>query len=350
MRPYSPANAPRPGLPLKLILGAVAGVALAAAARRSNYSFRGRTVIITGGSRGLGLVLTREFAREGAVIALLARHEEELERAERELSARGARVMAVSCDIRDRVHVDRAVQLIADRLGRIDILINNAGVIQVGPLEHMTFRDFEDAMAVHFFGPLSLTLAVAPHLRRAGGGRIVNLASVGGKIAVPHLLPYSASKFALVGLSDGLRAELHRDRILVTTVCPGLMRTGSPRNALFKGRHREEYAWFSVADSLPLLSMNAERAGRKIVTACRRGTARVVLGLPAKLAGLINELLPETTASVAAMANRLLPRFNPTAGIISHPGYDNASAWVPSFLTGSSDRAAARNNEIPSEG
>ena len=345
MRPRAPAIGSRHNLPFGLLLGAVAGVAMTMAARRPTYSFRGRTVIITGGSRGLGLVLAREFAREGAAIAILARHEGELQDAERELAGRGARVLAVPCDVRDRVQVKRAVRLIAERFGRIDVLVNNAGIIQVGPLEHMTPQDFEDAMAVHFYGPLFLTLTVAPHLRRAGGGRIVNIASVGGKIAVPHLLPYSASKFALVGLSEGLRAELHRDRILVTTVCPGLMRTGSPRNALFKGRHRDEFAWFAVADSLPLLSMNAQRAGRKIVAACRHGTARTVLGLPAKLAVLLNELIPETAASLAALANRLLPQPDPTAGVMSHPGSNSTSAWAPSILTRSSDRAALRNNE-----
>ncbi len=348
LRQRSPAIAPRrSGLSFGLVLGAAAGLAMAVAARRPTYSFRGRTVIITGGSRGLGLVLAREFAKEGAAIALLARHEGELQEAERELAARGARVLAVPCDVRDRLQVGRAVQLIAERFGRIDVLVNNAGVIQVGPLEHMTLQDFEDAMAVHFFGPLFLTLAVTPHLRRVGGGRIVNIASVGGKIAVPHLLPYSASKFALVGLSEGLRAELHRDRILVTTVCPGLMRTGSPRNAMFKGRHRQEHAWFAVTDSLPLLSMNAQRAGRKIVAACRHGTARVVLGWPAKLAVLLNELLPETTAHLTAMANRLLPTRDPTAGVLSRPGYDSTSTWAPSILTRSSDKAALRNNEVP---
>src|SRR5436190_6533704 len=141
----------------------------------------------------------------------------------------------------------------------------------------MTVKDFEDALAIHLFAPLFCTLAVLPHMRRARQGRIVNIASVGGKIAVPHLLPYCASKFALVGLSDGLRAELRRHHILVTTVCPGLMRTGSPPHASFKGQHRREYAWFAISDSLPLLSMSAERAARRILTACRRGAPRVVL-------------------------------------------------------------------------
>ena len=88
------------------------------------------------------------------------------------------------------------------------MLVNNAGIIQVGPLEHMTIDDFEEAMATHFWGPLFTILAALPHMRGRGGRRIVNISSIGGKIAVPHLLPYTASKFALTGLSEGLRAEL----------------------------------------------------------------------------------------------------------------------------------------------
>jgi len=148
-------------------------------------------------------------------------------------------------------------------------------------------------------------------------------------------------------IQGGLRAELHRDRILVTTVCPGLMHTGSPRNAMFKGRHRQEHAWFAVTDSLPLLSMNAQGAGRKIVAACRHGTARVVLGWPAKLAVRLNELRPGTTARWAARANRLLPPRDPNAGVLSRPGYDSTSTRAPSILTRTSNQAALRNNEVP---
>src|SRR5204863_2590958 len=125
------------------------------------------------------------------------------------------------------------------------------------------------------------TLDVMPDMRARREGRIVNISSIGGKVSVPHLLPYSASKFALVGLSEGLRAELAKDGIVVTTVCPGLMRTGSPRNAQFKGQHRAEYAWFTLSDSMPFFSQSAERAARQILSACRHGEAEVVLSLPA---------------------------------------------------------------------
>src|SRR5205085_12580634 len=126
--------------------------------------------------------------------------------------------------------------------------------------------------------------AVLPNMRKRRDGRIVNISSIGGKVSVPHLLPYCAGKFALVGYSEGLRAELSDDGIVVTTVCPWLMRTGSPRNATFNGHHKIEYAWFSIGGSLPLLTLSAECAARKILAACSRGDAEVVLDVPAWLA------------------------------------------------------------------
>lgn len=331
----------------KLLLAFTAGLAAACYVARKRYDFTGKTVVITGGSRGLGLIIARRLAGEGANLVLLARNPEQLRNAELELSGRGARVLALRCDIRKRDQVEHSIGRAVERFGRIDVLINNAGVIQVGPVAHMTCEDFEDAMAVHFFGPLFTILASIPFMRQAGQGRIVNISSIGGKIAAPHLVPYSASKFALAGLSDGLRAELRRDGISVTTVIPGLMRTGSPPNAHFKGQHHREYAWFAVSDSLPLLSMSADRAGRKIVEACRRGAPRLSLGVQTKAAILVNDLFPGFTARISALANYLLPSPDPGGSKQLFTGWDSQSSLAPSWLTSLSDQATVRNNEEP---
>jgi short-subunit dehydrogenase len=329
-----------------LLVGFGIGAALAAKRQRSRFSFRDRTVVITGGARGLGLVMARQLAREGANLALLARDLEELQRAESELSPMGTDVQILPCDIREQNQVNEAIQRVIDHFDSIDVLINNAGIIQVGPLEHMTLEDFQNAMAVHFYGPLFTTLAVLPHMQRANRGRIVNIASIGGKIAFPHLLPYNASKFALVGLSDGLRAEVRRDNIFVTTVCPGLMRTGSPRNAEFKGKHEKEYAWFAISDSLPLLSVDAERAAHKIIEACRSGSARLTIGVQTKAAILLNELFPGAGAALLSFANRLMPAADPSGSNKTYTGRESRSGWAPSFLTHLTDKAAAKNNEF----
>jgi short-subunit dehydrogenase len=329
-----------------LAAGAGAALAVRAVVRQARHiDLRGKTVLITGGSRGLGLVLAREFARRGARLAVCARDQAELRRAATDLTARGARVLTIPCDVTDPAQIQEMVHVIEVRWGPVDVLVNNAGVIQVGPVEVMTPEDYEEAMRVHFWGPLHLMLAVLPEMRRRRSGRIVNIASIGGKLSPPHLIPYNASKFALVGLSEGLRAELMKDGVYVTTVCPGLMRTGSPRNATFKGQHRAEFAWFSISDSLPGLTMSAERAARRIVRACQAGEAEVILTLPARLAVLFHGMFPGLTADFLSVVNRLLP--GPGGiGTSRALGKDSESALAPSWLTALSDEAARRNNEI----
>ncbi len=332
-------------------IGMAAGTAaLLGAARLARQQraidFEGRTVVITGGSRGLGLVLARQLAAQGARLCLLARDVEELERARTQLPA-DAEVMTVRCDIRRRGDVRAAMDQVLERWSAIDVLINNAGVIQVGPLEHMTAEDFENAMATHFWGPLHLMFEAVPSMRRRGFGRIVNISSISGRIAVPHMAPYTASKFALVGLSDAVRAELEQYGIRVTTVSPGLMRTGSPLNAFVKGQHEAEYAWFSISDSTPGLSTSAEEAARQIIEACRYGDPELTITMAARLGVLGNHVLPKTIARVMFLANRILP--GPTAdpeGTRSRRGRDSESPVTRSFATALTRKAAVANNEL----
>jgi NAD(P)-dependent dehydrogenase (short-subunit alcohol dehydrogenase family) len=316
--------------------------------RRGSYDFAGKSVLITGGSRGLGLVLARELVDEGARVALVARDEAELMRAAEDLHTRQpfADVLTLAGDIRRREDAEQAVAQTVARFGRIDVLINNAGIIQVGPFDHMKVADYENAMQTHFWGPLYAVLAAVPHMRTQGGGRIVNISSIGGRMAVPHLLPYCASKFALTGLSDGLRIELARDGIAVTTVCPGLMRTGSPLNAQFKGRWPQEYAWFAISDSLPLATIDAGRAARQILNACRRGSAELVITVQAKAAILARTLAPELFADLMTMMNGLLPEPAGLEGNEIRSGRESESAWAPSRITAPTYRAAAQNNEL----
>ena len=326
-------------------LGAGTYVLKSAFNRFFEYDLKDKTVLITGGSRGLGLVMAREFAREGSRLVLCARDEQELDQARLDLEKRGAEVMVVSCDVTNQHDVKAMIAAVYTRFGAVDVLVNNAGVIQVGPLEVMTHEDFELAMQAHFWGPLNTIMAVLPSMRERGTGRIVNISSIGGKVSVPHLVPYSASKFALVGLSKGLRAELMKDGIKVTTVCPGLMRTGSPRNADFKGKHQFEYAWFSISDALPLLTVSAENAARQVVHACKRGQAELVISVPAKIAVLFDSLFPEAMSQMLALTNRLLPEAG-GVGTGRMKGRDSTSTWSPSWITTLNEEAALRNNEV----
>lgn len=334
---------------LALSLGSLAFTALTAYRRRraGSFSFRDRVVLITGGSRGLGLVMARQLVGEGARVAIVARDGAELERAAKDLRERGGIVLTIQGDVGERGVAEEAVKKIVKQLGRLDVLIHNAGLIQTGPYQHMDIADFEDAMATHFYGALYSTLAALPHLRKQPGARIVNIASIGGKIAVPHLLPYSASKFALVGFSSGLRAELARERIAVTTVCPGLMRTGSHVHALFKGKRSEEYFWFALSDSLPVITVSANDAAKQILAACRRGDAELVIGAPYRIATRLAALFPELVAAGLGLACRLMPEPTGAEGNRPQPGWASRSL-TPSLLTFLSDREARRNNELSS--
>ena len=325
-----------------------AAIVLRAVRRKVPYDFNGKSVVITGGSRGLGLVLARQLAGMGAHLTLMARDEHELRRAVDNIHEREphADVLIVPGDVRERAEAERAIAKTIERYHRVDVVINNAGIIQVGPLDHMKLSDYDDALKTHFWGPLFMVLAALPHMRNEGAGRIVNISSIGGRIAVPHMVPYSASKFALTGLSDGLRAELAHENIIVTTVCPGLMRTGSPVNADFKGRHAQEYSWFAVSSSLPGMTIGAERAARQIVNACRNGDAELVITVQAKMAILARTVAPELFAAAMAMINRLLPPPTGPDGDTARLGRDSESEWAPSRLTEPTYKAADENNEL----
>lgn len=329
-------------------IGLGGAIAMRAALRYSRwFSFAGRKVLITGGSRGLGLVLARELVARGAGVAICARSEQDVRAAAAELRAAGGDVLAVVCDVRNQRDVESFVAKALDYWGRIDCLFNVAGVIQVGPLDAMTLDDFREAMDVHFWGPLYAILAVLPSMREQGFGRIVNVSSIGGKIAAPHLIPYDASKYALVGLSYGLRTELTRENILVTTICPSLMRTGSPRNAFFKGKHREEYAWFSIGDSLPLVSVSAEQAARQILRACQNGDVEAIITNPFNPLVYLPQYFPELSAEIFSLVNQFLPGMG-GIGQQRARGYESQSRWSPSLLTRLTDLAAQRNNEMRS--
>ena len=293
----------------KLLMASAAFAAGAGAAlwrKSQELNLGGKVVLITGGSHGLGLALARRFAQEGARLMLCARSEEELDAARRDLASITADVQTHTCDVADREQVNQLIEETVRRYGRIDVLVNNAGLIHVGPVDSMEIDDFREAMNVMFWGTVYTTFAAIPHIRQARG-RIVNITSIGGKVSVPHLLPYSCAKFAAVAFSEGMRAELQGSGVKVVTIAPGLMRTGSHLNAVFNGADDGEAAWFSVGASLPGISMDAAKAARRIVCATRKGSAEVILGGPANFLARFHGLFPGATAEILGLINRALP-------------------------------------------
>jgi short-subunit dehydrogenase len=299
------------------------------------YSFENKVVVITGGSRGLGLALAENLIGRNSQVALLARDEEELQRAQNQLNyVPDAQVMTVVCDVTNRNHLRSAFSQIRTRFGRIDVLINNAGAVTAGPFESMSQSDFESQMNVHFYAILKAVQLLLPTFKAQGEGRIVNISSIGGKIAVPHMSPYCASKFALAGFSQAISEELRKDNITVTTVYPGLMRTGSPIQGVFKGDHEKEFAWFAVSDSTPGLSMPARRAAQRILDSVSRNQTDVVISLPAQLATFVHGNFPELFNGLMALVNQLLPQGQSNerrTGAASRSWLDRQS-WSQPFL------------------
>ena len=321
-----------------LILGATAVATRELIRRRAaSYDLHGKTALVTGGSRGLGFAIAHELLDEGARVVICARDPERLERA-RALLAEHGDVRAIRCDVGDGAQVEAMVA----EIGRIDVLVNNAGVIGVGPLESQRLEDFREQHDIMFWGVVQPTLAVLPQMVSRGEGRIANVTSIGGKISVPYLLPYNAAKFGAVGFSEGIRVELAHKGVLVTTVVPGLMRTGSYVAALFKGRRETLYNLFTPISTLPVSTISGSRAARKIVAAIKRGDPELILTLHANLAARLSSLAPSTTQRVLSVVARLLPEGGTTEPIA---GKDIQSALDDSLLTALGRKARAELNQ-----
>ena len=330
----------------------LAGPGTLLAGRRRRADIRGEVAVVTGASRGLGLLLARELAGHGCPLIICARDAAGLERAASQLRDAGAEVTAVACDVTDEASPRLLVGTALERYGRLDILISNAGIIQVGPVEAARVDHYESAVETMALAPVRLALTALPVMRRQGHGRIVTIASVGGKLSVPHLLPYSTAKFAAVGFSEGLRAELGRGPVTVTTVVPGLMRTGSHLQARFTGQAGKEFTWFALGASLPLVSMDAERAARQIIGAVRRRRPEIILTPAAQVVSRLAGLAPGLTSEVLRQVQRLALPAPPEQAAHGEPiaGHElNPALPRKAFdrLTTLGRAAASRYNERP---
>jgi len=332
-------------LKLALAAGSTATAIFAAVRQLRKIDLNKQVILIMGGSRGLALEVARIVAREGAIVALAARDADELASAKAILDLSQDNIFTSVCDVTDEAQVERTVEEVQERFGDVDVLINMAGLIEAGAMEVQLDQDYKDSMNTHFWGPLYAINAVLPSMRERKRGRIVNIASIAGLVSVPHLLPYSTSKHTLVGYSEGLRTELVKDNIYVTTVCPGLMRTGSARNADMKGHNKIEYALFSLLDALPFTSIDAAQAAKEIVEAMKFGDSRLIISIQAKALHMAHALCPTAVIETFGVINCFLPAKG-GIGSLKAKGKDSESAVSPSVLTKMSDDAAVRNNEM----
>lgn len=262
--------------------------------------------LVVGASRGLGLLVARELLERGFLVVGCARTQADLDRAAELLAPHGP-TQLLACDVRDPQQISDLVDRVEREHGPIEVLITVAGIIQVGPAEAMTEEHYRDAIDTMLWAPVRFARAIVPGMRERGHGRIGTVTSIGGVVSPPHLLPYSVAKFGAVGFAEGLAADLAGTGVTSTTIVPGLMRTGSHERAHFTGEHEQEYAWFGPAASLPLLTVSAERAARKIVRGVLAGRPHVVIGALAHVGMRVHGLAPATTVRLMGLGNRLLP-------------------------------------------
>lgn len=284
---------------------------LATLVAQEDKMLRRQSVVITGGSRGLGLSLAKELVQEGALVTLLARDGEELQRARQILLKErpDAQVLLVPCDLTKAEDIKKAFEQVVGTWGKIDVLINNAGSMLVGPFDSQTKEDFEKLMELHLYSVMTAVQMALPYFRRRFQGHIVNICSLGGRLAIPHMLSYTASKFALAGYSQGLHTELAKEGLQVTTVFPTLVNTGSPLNASFKGDSEKEFRWFASMDAMPGIAMPADLVARRILKAVREGRSEVMIGRWGRYAWGASMFFPEIAAAKWAFVNRFfLPK------------------------------------------
>jgi short-subunit dehydrogenase len=249
----------------------------------SRREIKGSRILLTGASSGIGRALALELARGGAELVVLARREDRLKKLADEIAALSGRIETVAGDITDADCRQRAIDAALSRYNGLDILINNAGVGAMGLFEHADPARVRRVFEVNFFALVELTRLALPLLQKGVRPMVVNVSSILGHRAVPHSSEYSASKFAVQGFSEAIRAEFTRHRIDVLVVSPGTTDTEFFDSVI---ERTGEPAW------PPHKPISSEEVARRIVKAIRLGKHEIIPYFPGKLLCWLNRLTP----------------------------------------------------------
>jgi short-subunit dehydrogenase len=246
----------------------------------------GKVAWLTGASSGIGEALAHELAVRGATLVLSSRREEELKRVQGAIQ-RPVEHLVQSLDLLQPETFEQATHTVLNRFGRIDILVHCAGISQRSHAIHTQLSVDRQIMELNYFGPVALTKQVLPSMIGQGSGHIVVISSLLGKVAAPARSAYCASKHALHGFFDSLRAEVHRQGILVTIICPGFVRTNASLNAL-----TGEGQPHGKMDELIAGGLASDACARHIVNAIERRRREVYIGQKEVLAVYFNRWAP----------------------------------------------------------
>lgn len=242
--------------------------------------YKDQVVIITGGGRGIGRATALEFACEGATLVLAGRRMDALHTAAAEVQKSGGRAEVMHCDVIKEEDLQSLVGKTVHQFGKIDVLVNNAGVVTGGPIDEIDREDIGRMVGVNIWAPLRLTQLVVPHMREAKTGTIINISSIAGRMGVPYYATYSASKFAMRGFSEALRRELAPDGIHVMAVYPGGTATDMMENVEF--------------DRFGMGVATADQVARAIVRGVRWRQPEVFIGLAEGMMSRWNDFAPWT--------------------------------------------------------
>lgn len=274
---------------------------------KSSGIARGASAIVTGASTGIGRALAVRLARRKACrMVLTARTQEVLEETAKAVRDAGGEAHCVVGDIAEQSVVENVVKTCMDKFGGVDLLVNNAGLAKTGPMHRLTVEDWRYVFEVNFFAPLQLVYQVMPHFIEKRGGKVVNVASVAGKIAFPGSVCYSASKFALTGFSEGMAAELSWRGVDVITVCPGWVRTeffkknSSSEDPSEIAMRKDVQGWLMRN----VLSISSEECADRIMQACEKGGCHeIILTKP----GVVLERMSGLAPNLAFRLARYVP-------------------------------------------
>lgn len=254
--------------------------------------FKDQVVVITGGGRGIGRATALEFASEGATCVLAGRRMDALETAALECKSSGGNGEVARCDVAIEDDLRALIEGTIARHGRIDVLINNAGVVSGGRIDEISPEDVERMTTVNIWAPIRLTQIAIPHMRTARTGTVVNVSSVAGRMGLPFYATYCASKFAMRGFSEALRREVAHDGIHVIAVFPGPTATDLIENVEFEG--------------LSLSIATAQQVGKAIARGVRWHEPEVFVGIGESMLSRWNDLLPWTVdMGVGMMRERM---------------------------------------------
>ena len=242
--------------------------------------FEDEVVVITGGGRGIGRAIALEFAAEGATVVLAGRRMDALATTAQEASSCGGAADTVHCDVMKDEHLQALIGRVIHKHHKIDVLVNNAGVVAGGRLDEITDDDVRRMVDVNLWAPIRLTQLALPHMREAGRGTIVNISSVAGRLGLPYYATYCASKFALRGFSEALRRELRPDGIHVLAVYPGGTATDMLENVEF--------------DRVGLPVSTAQQVARAVMRGVRWRQPEVFVGVGDAVLSRWNDVAPWT--------------------------------------------------------